>query len=196
MVEGDTTDVGEGAVLSQWAATDNKLHPCAILSWRLTPAERNYVIGNLEPRDWTPVKPDGPSSSPESTFLLLPARLPKHYTRRPVPLVQGSLPKPEYLLLAPCLDEAITWEINVRVKSALEHQPGPSTCPLIAYLFPDSKVQFPPGGPCLQAFVQSGDPENPSLPSLDPIIAASGIVLIYENLFTCNGGEWDFICGA
>ena len=46
VVEVDASNVGVGAVLSQRAAIDQKLHPCAFFSRRLTPAERNYDIGN------------------------------------------------------------------------------------------------------------------------------------------------------
>uniref|UniRef100_A0AAQ4QYC0 Gypsy retrotransposon integrase-like protein 1 n=1 Tax=Gasterosteus aculeatus aculeatus TaxID=481459 RepID=A0AAQ4QYC0_GASAC len=48
VVEVDASEVGAGAVLSQRAKEDNKLHPCAFLSHRLSPAERNYDIGNRE----------------------------------------------------------------------------------------------------------------------------------------------------
>ena len=48
IVEVDASDVGVGAVLSQRAADDNKLHPCAFFSRRLSPAECNYDIGNRE----------------------------------------------------------------------------------------------------------------------------------------------------
>lgn len=37
-----------GAVLSQSSAEHNKLHPCAFLSWKLSPAERNYDVANRE----------------------------------------------------------------------------------------------------------------------------------------------------
>lgn len=48
MVEVDVSDVGIGAVLSQHSPTDNKLHPCAYLSWKLSPVERNNDVGNSE----------------------------------------------------------------------------------------------------------------------------------------------------
>ena len=48
VVEVDASDIGVGAVLSQRAAEDGKLHPCAFFSRRLTPAEQNYDIGNRE----------------------------------------------------------------------------------------------------------------------------------------------------
>ena len=48
MVEVDASDIGVGTVLSQRAAEDQKLHPCAFFSRRLSPAERNYDIRNRE----------------------------------------------------------------------------------------------------------------------------------------------------
>ncbi|KAF7640699.1 hypothetical protein LDENG_00022080, partial [Lucifuga dentata] len=48
VVRVDASDVGVGAVLSQRSAEDNKLHPCAFFSRRLTSAERNYDISNRE----------------------------------------------------------------------------------------------------------------------------------------------------
>ncbi len=48
VVEVDASEVGVGAVLSQRAASDDRVHPCAFFSHRLSPAERNYDIGNRE----------------------------------------------------------------------------------------------------------------------------------------------------
>ncbi|KAL2083752.1 hypothetical protein ACEWY4_021525 [Coilia grayii] len=48
VVEVDASDVGVGAVLSQQRPENNKLHPCAYFSHRLSPAERNYDIGDRE----------------------------------------------------------------------------------------------------------------------------------------------------
>uniref|UniRef100_A0A8C2B1F0 Gypsy retrotransposon integrase-like protein 1 n=1 Tax=Cyprinus carpio TaxID=7962 RepID=A0A8C2B1F0_CYPCA len=48
IVEVDASEVGVGAVLSQRSASDNKIHPCAYFSHRLSPAERNYDVGNRE----------------------------------------------------------------------------------------------------------------------------------------------------
>ncbi len=48
VVEVDASGIGVGAVLLQRARSDHKLHPCAYFSRRLSPAERNYDIGNRE----------------------------------------------------------------------------------------------------------------------------------------------------
>lgn len=48
VVEVDASDSGVGAVLSQRSTSDQKLHPCAFFSRRLTPAEKNYDVGNRE----------------------------------------------------------------------------------------------------------------------------------------------------
>ena len=48
VVEVDASDLGVGAILSQRSSQDHRLHPCAYFSRRLTPAERNYDVGNRE----------------------------------------------------------------------------------------------------------------------------------------------------
>ncbi len=40
--------IGVGAVLSQYHGDPPRLHPCAYFSRKLSPAERNYDIGNQE----------------------------------------------------------------------------------------------------------------------------------------------------
>lgn len=48
VVEVDTSTTGVGAVLSQRGLLDGKLHPCAFFSHRLSPAEKNYDVGDRE----------------------------------------------------------------------------------------------------------------------------------------------------
>lgn len=48
IVEVDASEAGVGAILSQCSSCDNKVHPCAFFSHRLSPAERNYDVGNRE----------------------------------------------------------------------------------------------------------------------------------------------------
>ncbi len=48
IVEVDASTTGIGAILSQQQGTPVQLHPCAFFSRKLSPAERNYGIGNRE----------------------------------------------------------------------------------------------------------------------------------------------------
>ncbi len=48
IVEVDASTTGVGAVLSQYHAETPRLHPCAYFSRKLSPAERNYDIGNFK----------------------------------------------------------------------------------------------------------------------------------------------------
>ena len=48
VLEVDASDSGVGAVLSQRDPEDGLLHPCAFYSRRLSPAEKNYDVGNKE----------------------------------------------------------------------------------------------------------------------------------------------------
>lgn len=48
IVEVDASEVGMGAILSQRSPQDDKLHPCAYLSGKLTSAEQNHDIGKRE----------------------------------------------------------------------------------------------------------------------------------------------------
>ncbi len=48
IVEVDASTTGVGAILSQQQGNPSRLHPCAFFSRKLSPAERNYDIGNRE----------------------------------------------------------------------------------------------------------------------------------------------------
>lgn len=48
IVEVDASSTGIGAVLSQGSPKDQKVHPCAFFSRKLSPAEKNYDFGNRE----------------------------------------------------------------------------------------------------------------------------------------------------
>lgn len=48
IVEVDASSVGVGGILSQRNPEDNKVHPCAFFSKKLSSTERNYDVGNRE----------------------------------------------------------------------------------------------------------------------------------------------------
>ncbi len=48
IVKVDASTTGVGAILSQQQGNPSRLHPCAFFSRKLSPAERNYDIGNRE----------------------------------------------------------------------------------------------------------------------------------------------------
>lgn len=91
IVEVDASDVGVGAVLSQRAKGDNKLHPCTFFSKKLSPTERNYDEGNRE---------------------LLAVKLALEDWRH---WLEGSEPP-----FTSCLVGSLTWEIWSTVRTALQ----------------------------------------------------------------------------
>ncbi|KAF7641169.1 hypothetical protein LDENG_00290730 [Lucifuga dentata] len=140
VVEVDASDVGVGAVLSQRSVADQKLHPCAFFSRRLTPAERNYDIGNRdllavklaleEWRHWLEgskvpflVWTDHKNLDPGSCNIK-PDALSRQFQGE-----EESGPHLDAILPASCVFATVSWEIEEKIKSALEDQPGPSTCP-------------------------------------------------------------------
>lgn len=48
IVEIDASETGVGSVVLQCSSADNKLHPCAALSHRLSPGEHNCDVGDKE----------------------------------------------------------------------------------------------------------------------------------------------------
>ncbi|KAI2661364.1 Transposon Tf2-8 polyprotein [Labeo rohita] len=101
VVEVDASEVGVGAVLSQRSATDDKMHPCAFYSHRLSPAESNYDIGNRE---------------------LLAVKLALEEWRH---WLEGS----GSIFAETLIVSTLTWEVDTRVKTALEGVTPPVACP-------------------------------------------------------------------
>lgn len=48
MVDVDASNCGIGAILSQSHRNPGKVYPCAYFCRKITPAEDNYDVGNLE----------------------------------------------------------------------------------------------------------------------------------------------------
>ncbi|KAF7641342.1 hypothetical protein LDENG_00284500, partial [Lucifuga dentata] len=169
VVEVDASDVGVGVVLSQRSIADQKLHPCAFFSRRLTPAERNYDIGNRELlavklaleewRHWLEgsqvpflvwtdhknleyIKAAKRLNSRQARWSLFFSRFnftlsyrPGSRNIKPDALSHQfqdeveSGPHSDAILPASCIVAPVSWEIEDKIKAALEDQPGPSTCP-------------------------------------------------------------------
>ncbi|KAL0150682.1 hypothetical protein M9458_053986, partial [Cirrhinus mrigala] len=62
IVKVDVFNVGVGVVLSQLSHLDDRVHPCAFFSHRLSQAERSYDVGNRELLAIQLALEDGPSS--------------------------------------------------------------------------------------------------------------------------------------
>lgn len=169
VVEVDASDVGVGAVLSQRASDDHKLHPCAFFSRRLSSSEKNYDIGNRELlavkmaleewRHWLEgskepflvwtdhknleyLRSAKRLNSRQARWALFftrfnfilsyrpgsrnikPDALSRQFTSSEDPSFE-----PETILSNSHLVATLTWDVEERVKAALEDQPGPSACP-------------------------------------------------------------------
>ncbi|KAJ8381441.1 hypothetical protein SKAU_G00022190 [Synaphobranchus kaupii] len=130
-VEVDASDTGVGAILSQRATLDSKLHPCTFFSRRLSAAERNYDVGDRELlaiklaleewRHWL----EG-AGSPFIVFT-------DHHN-----LIYISPADPEPILPASCFVAAVSWEIEGIVKVAQASQPDPRNNPNSSLFVPDS----------------------------------------------------------
>ncbi|KAI3370010.1 hypothetical protein L3Q82_024432 [Scortum barcoo] len=146
IVEVDASETGIGAVLSQRCPVDQNVHPCAFFSRRLTPAERNYDVGNRELlavvlalqewRHWL--------EGAEQPFLvwtdhknLAYLRSAKRLNPRQVPLgpvpeqfsLDTSPSEPASILPPSCIVGAASWDIETRVQEALKDHPAPNNCP-------------------------------------------------------------------
>ncbi len=168
VVEVDASEVGVGAVLSQRPPSDDKMHPCAFLSHRLSPAERNYDIGNRELlavklaleewRHWLEgsgvpfivwtdhknleyIKTAKRLNSRQARWALFFGRFDFTLSYRPGSknIKPDSLSRifdrterlstPECILPETLFVSTLTWEVESRVKAALEGVTPPARCP-------------------------------------------------------------------
>ncbi|KAI3376076.1 hypothetical protein L3Q82_016603 [Scortum barcoo] len=146
IVEVDASETGIGAVLSQRCPVDQKVHPCAFFSRRLTPAERNYDVGNRELlavvlalqewRHWL--------EGAEQPFLVWTDHKNLAYLRSAKRLnprqarwalfpeqfsLDTSPSEPASILPPSCIVGAASWDIETRVQEALKDHPAPNNCP-------------------------------------------------------------------
>ncbi|XP_032364699.1 uncharacterized protein LOC116679100 [Etheostoma spectabile] len=127
VVEVDASSSGVGAVLSQRSTSDQKLHPCAFMSKKLSPAEQNYDVGN---RELLAVK----LALDEWRHWLEGAEQPfvecqTDALSRVFDCAEDSS-APESVLPSSCVVAAVSWEIESLVKAALATDPGPGDGPL------------------------------------------------------------------
>lgn len=145
---------------------DQKLHPCAFFSWRLSPAERNYDIGNNKLLAVTLVLEDWRHwlGGTKQLFLVWTDQKNLEYVRKAKRLnskclvvlfphhwpgshnIKYDALSHQYLrdedmvsiLSISHLIAPLRWEIEERVKAAQEGQPGPSACPKKQLFVPPS----------------------------------------------------------
>ncbi|KAI2646233.1 Transposon Tf2-6 polyprotein [Labeo rohita] len=168
VVEVDASEVGVGAVLSQRLATDDKMHPCAFYSHRLSPAESNYDIGNRELlavklaleewRHWLEgsgvpfivwtdhknleyIRTAKRLNSRQARWALFFGRFNFTLSYRPGSknVKPDSLSRifdhsdrpstPESIFPETLIVSTLTWEVETRVKTALEGVTPPVACP-------------------------------------------------------------------
>ncbi|KAI2647035.1 Transposon Tf2-6 polyprotein [Labeo rohita] len=139
----DASEVGVGAVLSQRASSDDKMHPCAFFSHRMSAAERNYNIGNRVVGGQASVGgmaslvrgfggyllSSGPIIRTSNTSGLLNALTPGRLERPSTP----ECVIPERLFVS-----TLTWEVETKVCAALEGVTPPSGCPPSQLLVPEN----------------------------------------------------------
>lgn len=116
-----TVDASYGAVLSQRATLDQKLHPCAFFSRRFYPGERNYDIRNRELlavklalEEWHH------SLSPFSLFYHPGSRNGKlDALCRQFVVTGDQAGGPEPILPLPCMVASLTPDVEDRIRAAI-----------------------------------------------------------------------------
>ncbi|KAI2668804.1 Transposon Tf2-11 polyprotein [Labeo rohita] len=144
IVEVDASSTGVGAVLSQRQGDPAKMFPCAYYSHKLSPAERNYDVGNRELlaiklaleewRHWL--------EGSKHPFTVLtdhrnleylrsakarrtPRRMLSHVSTMPgQPIASSESILPTTMIVAP-----VSWDIMTEIAEAQTQDPSPANCP-------------------------------------------------------------------
>ncbi|KAI2647554.1 Transposon Tf2-6 polyprotein [Labeo rohita] len=177
VVEVDASEVGVGAVLSQRFSSDDKMHPCAFFSHRMSTAERNYDIGNRELlavklaleewRHWLEgsgvpfivwtdhknleyIRSAKRLNSRQARWALFFGRFDFSISYRPGSknIKPDALSRvfdrserpstPEYIIPERLVISALTWEVETKVRAALEGVTPPSGCPPSRLFVPEN----------------------------------------------------------
>ncbi|KAI2667311.1 Transposon Tf2-9 polyprotein [Labeo rohita] len=136
IVEVDASSTGVGAVLSQRHGEPSKMFPCAYFSHKLSPAERNYDVGNRELlaiklalEEWqhwlegakhpftfqVSYRPGTQNTKADALSRI-------HEPGQPV--VSSEPVLPTTLILAP-----VTWDLMTEIAEAQLQDPTPTECP-------------------------------------------------------------------
>ncbi|KAL0177020.1 hypothetical protein M9458_025914, partial [Cirrhinus mrigala] len=177
VVEVDASEVGVGAVLSQRSPSDNKMHPCAFFSHRMSSSERNYDIGNRELlavklaleewRHWLEgsgvpfivwtdhknleyIRSAKRLNSRQARWALFFGRFDFSISYRPGSknIKPDALSRvfdrserfstPERIIPEGLVISALTWEVETKVRAALEGVTPPSGCPPSRLFVPEN----------------------------------------------------------
>ncbi|KAI2665884.1 Transposon Tf2-6 polyprotein [Labeo rohita] len=155
LIEVDASSTGVGAVLSQRQGQPPKTYPCAYFSHKLTPAERNYDVGNRELlaiklaleewRHWleggsTPIY-SRVLNHRQARWALFFTRFQFQVTYRPgsqntkadalsrIHDPDITPPSPGTILPTSVIVAPVAWDIMTEISEALTQDPAPANCP-------------------------------------------------------------------
>lgn len=125
---------GVQAILSQCCPKDNKIHPCAFFSRKLSPVEQNDNVGNQEllavklaSKEWRHWL-----EGVAQPFLVWTDH--KSWLQKCQAEREDNPSTPATILPSPCVIRAVTWGIVDEVRRLLEGVEIPEGCPRIIFL--------------------------------------------------------------
>ncbi|KAL0182333.1 hypothetical protein M9458_021708, partial [Cirrhinus mrigala] len=141
LVEVDASSTGVGAVLSQRQGQPPKTYPCAFFSHKLSPAERNYDVGNRELlaiklalqewRHWLEgaQHPFIILTDHKNLEYLCSAKVAKADALSRVHEPDHTVPPSETILPASVIVAPVTWDIITEITEGQAQDPPPADCP-------------------------------------------------------------------